>query len=67
MFIKNDIEGSEFEIFDSNKFNWNSYVDTLAIEIHESIKPGVTNLIYNIMMDNFDLSLHGEYTLFKKK
>ena len=65
--LKIDIEGSEFEIFDSNKFNWNSYVDTLAIEIHESIKPGVTNLIYNTMMDNFDLSSQGEYTLFNKK
>ncbi len=64
--LKIDIEGSEFELFNDNQFDWGTCVDHLAVEIHESIKPGVTNIIKNAMSKNYSSSNYGEYTFFKK-
>jgi len=64
--LKIDIEGSEYELFNGNRFDWVKHVNHLAVEIHETIKSGVTNIIENAMSKNYTSSKYGEYTFFKK-
>lgn len=49
--LKMDIEGSEMEVFSSENDAWIDRVDVFVVEIHENLKPGVTELI-NVKMKN---------------
>jgi FkbM family methyltransferase len=65
--LKIDIEGSEFELFNSNNLNWIDAVDHIAIEIHDNIKPGATKLITEKLGNKYNQVQYGEYILFSKK
>ena len=42
--LKIDIEGAEYELFESAQ-DWLGHVNTILVEVHEHEKPGVTALI----------------------
>ena len=65
--LKIDIEGSEFELFNSENIDWIDAVDNIAIEIHDNIKPGATNLITKRLEKKYNQVRYGEYILFSKK
>lgn len=64
--IKIDIEGSEYELFNAQTIDWIHHVQNVAVEIHESMRPGATKLIHRAMGKKFSASMFGEYTIFKK-
>ena len=64
--LKIDIEGGEFEILKNSESDWHQNADTIAIELHEWIVPGVEELAYEKMKDRI-MSNSGEYTVFTKK
>ena len=47
-FLKLDIEGSEFELFEDAE-TWLHLVDVVAVELHERFRPGVTELYERTM------------------
>lgn len=65
--LKIDIEGSEFEIFKELNIFWIERIENLAIEIHENLRPGVTDIIQKRLSDSFFSERIGEYTLFKRR
>ena len=44
--LKIDIEGAEYELFESVQ-DWLGHVNTILVEVHEHEKPGVTALIHD--------------------
>jgi len=65
-FLKIDIEGAEHELF-LNPNTWLSRINVLAIEIHDSMRPGCKSLIYNKVASHFDFECeHGEIVCFAK-
>jgi len=64
--IKIDIEGSEYEIFKNDSDIWIEKTKIVAVEIHESLKPGATKLIHSTLQDKFEMSTLGEYSVFHK-
>ena len=59
-----DIEGSELEIFNKDAIVWLNKIESLAIEIHETFRPGVTKIINNMMDTDFSKERNGEYTFY---
>jgi len=47
--LKIDVEGAEYDLFSSDISTWIDRVGTLAIEIHEQIRPGVRNLVFDAL------------------
>ena len=64
--VKIDIEGSEEQVF-LNDPDWLQKVKLIFCEIHEMMKPGLTNKIKTVLMPTFDCCIHGEYHVFKNK
>jgi FkbM family methyltransferase len=64
--LKIDIEGSEEQVFLSNP-EWIKKVRMIFCEIHENLKPGLTNSIKSLLASDFDFFMHGEYHVFKRK
>jgi FkbM family methyltransferase len=64
--LKIDIEGGEFEILKNSDSDWHQDADTIAIELHEWIVPGVEKLAHEAMKDR-SVKSSGEYTVFTKK
>ena len=44
--LKIDIEGSEYELFSNNVSGWLPKVKYLIVELHENLKPGVTDTFH---------------------
>lgn len=64
--LKVDIEGSEEQVFLSN-VDWLPKVRMIFCEIHEFLKPGLTQRITAVFDCGYDAFMHGEYHVFKKK
>lgn len=64
--LKIDIEGGEFEILINSDSDWHQDADTIAIELHEWIVPGVEKLAHEAMKGR-SVSSSGEYTVFTKQ
>lgn len=64
--LKIDIEGSEDQLF-FNNIDWIKNVKMIFCEIHENLKPGLTNKIITSLNDQFEISKNGEYHIFKSK
>lgn len=47
--IKIDIEGAEFELFANNPHEWLAKTRCLVIELHDNLKPGVSQLFFKEM------------------
>lgn len=63
--LKMDIEGAEFEMFGCAQ-SWLPAVRMLAVEIHETIRPGVTALFDAAIRPSARSSLrHGEYEVLR--
>lgn len=66
--LKLDIEGSEREVFSSNYDQWLSKVKILIIEIHDDMKIGSKENVFNaISQYNFEMSSLGENLIFIRK
>ena len=64
--IKLDIEGSEFEIFKHEPLEWIKNINCIAVEIHENMRPGCTDLIDTALKQDFTKSYLGEYSIYIK-
>jgi FkbM family methyltransferase len=64
--LKIDIEGSEEQIFLTEP-KWIKIVRMIFCEIHENMKPGLTARIESMLIPYFDVSMNGEYHVFKRK
>ncbi len=64
--LKMDIEGSEYQCFQANT-DWVKKVECLAIEIHDGIYPGTSDLINKTLNSDFEKSKNGEYHIYKRK
>lgn len=45
--LKMDIEGAEYDLFNSENIGWIRKVRVMVIELHEYFRPGVTGLFYS--------------------
>lgn len=65
--LKIDIEGAENELFSADISEWIDHIGMLAIEIHERIRPGVTERVCNALA-RFGFSHHRweEYWIFSR-
>lgn len=63
--VKIDIEGAEEEVLLQNN-QWVDNITYMAVEIHESFKPGLYDKIVQKYDSDFIIYPHGEYTIFKK-
>ncbi|MEO9070113.1 MAG: FkbM family methyltransferase [Ginsengibacter sp.] len=64
--LKMDIEGSEEQVFSSNP-EWIKKVSLILCEIHENLKPGLSEKIESILAPCFNSTLNGEYHVFTSK
>jgi FkbM family methyltransferase len=64
--LKIDIEGSEEQVF-LNRPEWLAKVRMIFCEIHENLKPGLTDKIKSLLAPEFNFFMHGEYHVFKRK
>ena len=64
--LKIDIEGSEEQVF-LNEPEWIKKVKIIFCEIHENLKPGLTDKIKAVLASDFNFSISGEYSVFKRK
>lgn len=59
--LKLDIEGSEVELFSKNYDNWLGKVKLLLIELHESIRPGCSEVFFGTAKKyDFSFASRGE-------
>lgn len=65
--LKMDIEGSEYEIFNNDVSEWLNKSNMIAVEIHEYLKPGVTEIIHSKMKTEYNKFMKGEYSVFIRK
>ena len=65
--LKIDVEGAEYDVFAEGLSKWIDKVSTLVVEVHESIRSGVTELVLSSMAErDFSARRWGEYWLFSK-
>lgn len=64
--LKIDIEGSEEQVFTIEP-KWLNKVKIIFCEIHEKMKPDLTNKITSMLSPCFNISMNGEYHVFKRK
>ena len=66
--VKCDIEGSEFAVFADPNARWLELMDVLAIEIHDAVQPGASEMVAACCPpDLFDHSRHGETEVFQRR
>jgi FkbM family methyltransferase len=58
--LKIDIEGSEYDVFDSMDVGAVGRVERMAIEYHEHLRPGVLALLRDRLKATHDLQIHPE-------
>jgi FkbM family methyltransferase len=61
--LKIDIEGSEEQVF-QDRPQWLHQVKMIFCEIHENMKPGLTQKIRSMLSPQFTCSIQGEYNVF---
>ncbi len=68
-YLKLDIEGSEKYLFETQPEKWLTNVSTISVECHDSIFPGITEKVVEVLTRNrFKLGLKtDEFLLFSKK
>jgi FkbM family methyltransferase len=65
--VKCDIEGAECAVFADPHAAWLHTLDALAVEIHDSIMPGATEIVTACLDRSvFELTRHGENHLFER-
>ncbi len=64
--VKMDIEGAEKKCLLGTN-DWINNVSICAVEIHETLNPGITSRIIGALQSKFDFYLHGEYFVFSNK
>ena len=65
--FKIDIEGSEWEVFDENSDLWIDKVKLFIIELHDNIRPGVSErVISRIISHGYSHYIYGEDHIFIK-
>lgn len=63
--LKLDVEGSEKEIFTSNYNNWLPKTNCLIVELHDRMKPGCSDAVFNAISHyEFKSSENGENVVF---
>ena len=65
--VKLDIEGSEEQVILEDKSNWPQKAKTIFVEIHDNLKPGLTEKIVAKLQTDFNFHKNGEYMVFTKK
>lgn len=65
--VKLDIEGSEEQVILEDKSNWPQKAKTIFVEIHDNLKPGLTEKIVAKLQADFNFHKNGEYMVFTKK
>lgn len=65
--VKLDIEGSEEQVVLQDEENWPEKTKTIFVEIHDGLKPGLTQKITGKLRNHFSFFQHGEYMVFNKK
>jgi FkbM family methyltransferase len=65
--LKMDIEGCEKECLLSPNIEWFNETKYFLLEIHESIHPGLTKQIFDLIPISSTTSKNGEYTVIKNK
>lgn len=65
--LKIDIEGSEYEIFNSDNLDWLELCNAIVVETHEHLVKGSDNLVNKILAERgFDKFVYEENQLFIK-
>ena len=65
--LKIDIEGAEYDVFSRGLSKWIDKVSTVAVEVHESVRSGVTEMVVSSMAEReFSVRRWGEYWLFAR-
>lgn len=65
--LKIDIEGGEYDVFSGASLPWLEHVRMIVIEIHESVRPGVRELVLSTLRNNgFTDSRWSEYWIFER-
>ncbi|QCR22164.1 FkbM family methyltransferase [Pontibacter sp. SGAir0037] len=64
--LKMDIEGSEEQIFSGDYSSWLGQTNNMFVEIHENLKPGITDKILRITSTNYSVNTNGEYHIFSR-
>jgi FkbM family methyltransferase len=63
--LKMDIEGAELEVLLDSQ-DWIGLVDTILVELHDSIRPGCTDALMEALRGHtFEISASGEYTVIR--
>jgi len=66
--LKMDIEGSEVEVFSHGVDDWIDRVDAIAIEVHDSLRPGCTDVVRGALVSRgFHESRWSEYLIFRRE
>ena len=66
--VKCDIEGSEYAVFSDPGARWLELIDVLAIELHDTVQPGATDMVAACFPpDVFERTRHGEAELFQRR
>lgn len=63
--LKMDIEGSEEDCLINTNTDWLNITNIFFVEIHESLKPGITKRILSSIPSSFSISKNGEYFVFR--
>ncbi len=66
--VKCDIEGAEYAVFSDPNARWLELIDVLAIEMHDSMQPGASEMVAACFpSDLFERTRHGEADLFQRR
>lgn len=66
--LKIDIEGGEYEVFAHGVDDWIDRVGMIAVEVHDRIRPGCTEVIRQALKPHgFEESPWAEYLVFQRK
>lgn len=63
--LKIDIEGAEYDVLETAE-RWLHRVDTLILEVHESLRPGVSELVRGKVTGFSECAVNGENQIFKR-
>jgi len=60
--LKLDIEGAELDLFSERASAWLPLIDTIAIELHDRLRPGCSRALYSALLEccNFRQEIRGE-------
>ena len=61
--LKIDIEGAEVEVLSNDTESWVHQVATIAVELHDRLRPGCSDAFVQIAANAKDRFQHGEYSV----